>query len=972
MNEPAIDPEIARLKLHARLHDPAEKALVLLRDPAGHEGGSVRALRDELLGELGTEESTAVRRADHWASAADRPQFPRSSSDGRYARWSQVRFHEQPVIRHPLSGAAIDLREHGALRETDIDALKEGSIAHFKALVQRDAAGALDPWRTLLAFWRFGPEPQVAGDAAGLGELWRLLPADTRIPDHTIWQHLDLTSAFAGSFRADSRGHCALLTVSLGPVQDFIGAARTTSDLWAGSHLLARLSWEAMRVICRKLGPDAILFPALRGVPQVDLWLLEEGLPPELFDREHWRTAPNSDANPLFSAALPNRFTAIVPAEQAEALAGAVRTHLRDWIDHLGARVVQTLLQEAGLTDDPDTPAYEQMQRQLQGFPEFHWAAVDWQEVAVGADERPDPTRLRDALSAFYGDDHAPGFLGSNAWRVLQDDIEVDDPETGHRAVFYRPNPGVFYPALQELGERVLGGSKATRPFGPAQEQGYRCSLTGESEWLTHDRELLTQPPGARQNSDTLWTRIAERRPAWARKGEHLGGPAALKRLWPSLFCKDLRDSGALEAERVPARFVVSTHTMALVTTLASAVENGLARAPDASLAAEIRNATPAALPRRLARDCRRAEHGDLLARIPGWMDARLEGDSEIDSSAARDQVREVLGRAPETYYALLLMDGDRMGEWLGGGGAVARRYRDAFHPSIEAEVDRRFSGHSAISAYLDTPRAMSPARHLAISGALGDFANLIARKVVEDQHNGRILYAGGDDLMAMLPTGELLAAMQALRHAYSGTSGEDDFSANGYFRLDGRLHLCMGPEASASMGAVIVHHQTPLTTALAELRSAEQRAKTKGQRNAVGLSILKRSGGAIRHTMRWTPPVEDVCEVSTLNAFSDALAREGGGSRRAAYNTANWLADLPEPAVLGGHPGITDYLESVLIYQFKRQGIGESDHASRLARLATVDARGTPLATAREIRDRLLGLTGVAEFLAREVRRPT
>ena len=36
-------------KLAARLHDPAEKAMVLLRDPAGHENGTSRALT-RLLG----------------------------------------------------------------------------------------------------------------------------------------------------------------------------------------------------------------------------------------------------------------------------------------------------------------------------------------------------------------------------------------------------------------------------------------------------------------------------------------------------------------------------------------------------------------------------------------------------------------------------------------------------------------------------------------------------------------------------------------------------------------------------------------------------------------------------------------------------------------------------------------------------------------------------------------------------------
>jgi hypothetical protein len=38
-----------QLKLAARLHDPAEKALVLLRDPAGHENGTSLALA-RLLG----------------------------------------------------------------------------------------------------------------------------------------------------------------------------------------------------------------------------------------------------------------------------------------------------------------------------------------------------------------------------------------------------------------------------------------------------------------------------------------------------------------------------------------------------------------------------------------------------------------------------------------------------------------------------------------------------------------------------------------------------------------------------------------------------------------------------------------------------------------------------------------------------------------------------------------------------------
>ena len=90
-----------------------------------------------------------------------------------------------------------------------------------------------------------------------------VLPADTRVPDHTIWNHLDLTSAFASAFALDPEKNPALLAMSFGPVQDFIAQARTTSDLWAGSHLLSRLAWEGLKVICEQLGPDAVIFPAI-------------------------------------------------------------------------------------------------------------------------------------------------------------------------------------------------------------------------------------------------------------------------------------------------------------------------------------------------------------------------------------------------------------------------------------------------------------------------------------------------------------------------------------------------------------------------------------------------------------------------------------------------------------------------------------------------------------------------------------
>ena len=298
------DTPLWQTKVAARLHDPAEKALVLLRDPAGHENGTSRALT-RLLGytnlgagdvDADNDEALArtvfkkgipaamyrhVQRADWWAAAADRPQWPMEDltvgeRTFKVAPWAQVRWTTEPVLIHPLTGAQFDLGQRGGLADTDFHDIKERSFDHVSALLvalDHQTPGQQDWKRTLLTLWRFAPELREADDNGRLGELWKMLPADTRIPDHSIWDHLDLTSAFAGAFAADPQGETALLTLSIGPVQPFIAAARKMEDLWAGSHLLARLSWEAMRVVCEQLGPDAILFPRLRGVPQVDLWL---------------------------------------------------------------------------------------------------------------------------------------------------------------------------------------------------------------------------------------------------------------------------------------------------------------------------------------------------------------------------------------------------------------------------------------------------------------------------------------------------------------------------------------------------------------------------------------------------------------------------------------------------------------------------------------------------------------------------
>jgi CRISPR-associated protein Cmr2 len=1003
MTHPTTPSTVWHTKIAARIHDPAEKALVLMRDPEGHENGTSLAL-SRLMGlrnysetddtdqrtisalmfkaSLPTGMYKTVQRADWWAAAADRPQWPMQALDVttktgkevtlKVAPGSQVRFSSQPVLIHPLTGQQINL---GELKDTEVADIKERSLDHHLGLLKALGIQGDQPHdmrRTLLALWRFAPELSEEQDNGTLGALWHQLPADTRVPDHSIWDHLDLTSAFAGALAADPQQQVALLTVSLGPVQSFIAAARSTSDLWAGSHLLSRLAWECMRPLCEALGPDAVLFPRLRGIPQVDLWLRDQmHLPADLFKDCEWQKGA-TDANPLFSAALPNRFVAVVPASQAQAIAQQCEQAVRDWLQSTGQDVVQRLLDATGLNTGAEQHCHQQMREQLAGFPEVHWAAVPFSLIHPRNDDKQndlDTTHLSAAMAPFFGvaPDQASGFLASPAWQVLKDDMPWDD-----RTTFWSPNPGTLYPAVFDLAERALAAAKASRTFAQLPQHGWRCSLTGESEWLTTDPAQLQK--SYRQQKDTLWAKVHQAKKSWAKAGEHLGGLSALKRLWPSVFA----DQVSQATGKACGRFVVSTHTMALASHLEQWLASGAPAQQDFSQACKDLDPESVALPRRLMRHDQ--NHVADAKVLPGLLESARDSDDETAYAETQKVVRNTLGLDKlETYYSLIMMDGDRMGAILSGDTAThtAIPYRDSFHPNVQKGFDAQAAKHKALQAYGQQPRAISPNRHLAISGALNDFSQIVVRHVVEQEHLGRVIYAGGDDVLAMLPTADLLSTMQRLRHAYSGSAPQDAQTDWGMVRdrqgdvreqlvlnkgfawLNGRLMRMMGEHATASTGAIVAHHQAPLGAVLQELRAAEKRAKNEGGRNAFSITIVKRSGGALYLTEKWGEPVDLLQDLI-------GFLRADGTSSRAVFNSLEWMRDLPEPT----DSATTKMLASLLAYQLDRQAKGDANaQAPQLAqRLAQLCAEQVRKEEGKGL-NWLANFMGVAEFLARETR---
>lgn len=934
-------------KLAAWLHDPAEKQLVLMRDPAGHEGGTSRVLRKEL--EISTKEFD--HRADHLAAAADRPNWPRQANGKPYPKFEAVHFAKHAQLIHPLSGERLDLPSLGL--DMDVEEIKTSSQAHFQSLIQEN-----DDHKTFLAFWRFGPE--AGKQAHELGELWRMLPADSRVPDHSIWSHLDTVCAIHTALAGDEQGadEPALLVMSFGPVQGFIGQARSTSDLWAGSHLLSSLVWEAMKPIVSDLGPDAVVFPALRGVPVVDEWLMGREVGGDAFkqlfvDIDSELLTDNTDTNPLFAASLPNKFMAIVPSRQAASLAERAVAAIRHAAKNWAMSAAEKVFEAAGIPINDI--AREQVNKQLAGFPEAQWAAAVW-PVGKGEDYKDAKLardRLTAALDAIHPDLKQQGVFDAKVWNVITKELQLKD-----LAFSFNPNAGVLYPAVYELAERSLAAAKSTRSFAPLLEEGHRCTLTGEAEWLTHDRSLLGLNREDRR-LQSVWGKLAAKKKTWVKPGEHLGAIATLKRLWPTLFAARVNKLVGADVRR----FVVSTHALALSTTLDKLLSEPLTLEQQAALsvlAGPCGEHDAVTLPKSLMRKLNKLPDAQrvTLKRLPSLIEAQqdpMDGGLNMTEQVQK-QLKVLFGDAkPETYYALILMDGDRMGGWLAGNeDRFKLKYRDTWHTQVRAEMEMFEKRDANLSAYLNTLRPVSPGRHGAISQALNDFSTRLARHVVEDCCKGKLLYAGGDDVLALVAVDDLFDCMQLLRLAYSGIAPHEEMGlsehigllqkggsgrqnrlllSKGFGLLDGRLMTLMGEKATASMGAVVAHHSAPLSAVLRELRAAESTAKNtahgkdNGQdinRDAFCLRVLKRGGGEVSVTSPWWPvtgqtPNTSQSALALMKKLADALAKTAF-SRGAIYDAQLWFAGLTDNPSDITNTVWRAQITASLAYQFERK----------------------------------------------------
>ena len=391
----------------------------------------------------------------------------------------------------------------------------------------------------------------------------------------------------------------------------------------------------------------------------------------------------------------------------------------------------------------------------------------------------------------------------------------------------------------------LLARRKHWRSHLPPDEPGDKCAVM-------HDLQELSGFVRTRNRTDqdAFWNRVREGLGKLdLRDTERLCAVALVKRMFPKVGKEALR--WTMDTAHWPSTVHVAvTPWIHAVAEAAPEDARDYARAVQ-SCAADVLSER-ARLPHgHAARDFSRLDanylHRDTLAN------ERLCPLVDGAASGARDELRERLKNiydavdehrrplgSPPTFYAVLLADGDRLGKLVS-----------------------EFDGET-------------------VSQSLRTFTDAVPAIVCK--HDGLTVYAGGDDVLAMLPMPDALACAQAVeqayRHAFAGTVAA----------------------AAATLSAAVLFAQIrmPLNYVLGEARRLlNDVAKDGNGRNSLAAAVLKPGGQHCEWATAWARQGPDgtsraaVDLLRDLQRQLDPRAAEPGLSSSLLYRTRDLLTRL-------------------------------------------------------------------------------
>jgi CRISPR-associated protein Cmr2 len=793
------------------------------------------------------------------AAASDRAAIGRlpPTTDLPYNRQEGLKIH------HLLSGEAQTLKLGETWQQNLTAEGRDGWLsARECAAIPEAIKQESDPRKVFWWLWRCYPE--VLGDPK-----LALLPAENRLPDGSIWSNATMTSALAGALGGyypeaagreteedsteaqnfpESRPYLAIF--SFVPIQEVVKASRKMRDFWAGSWVLHYLAAKVCWKLAWKYGPDALLYPCLYAQPLIDLWLLQ-AYP----DFKQWLELPLNRR--LLTAGIPNVLVTLLPDNGAGKSSGesskspvqaamqmAEETLSWEWLD-LGGRVLKYLQEEKHWMPDLNRPSWDEW---LQSQWQIYSAALPLGDRASELHQSPASPAYKNWIGQQDKFAHPKSELGvERESQFLQKTHQIY--QNNPQAYLQPPNlnVGSWWASIFAQTRSALSGIKTGRTWQLPTAFAPRSSISGLGP-------AVHRYPQAEGEWGT-WTTEAQVKAAWQERAglfngrETLNPTEVLKRGLEKILPEVL-----LNEDNTAARFDN------YYPDLNSGVAGWLRTHPEMKEKYQevcqqvegqfswVKKQEISQQPWGIPWTERQSLPNPRLLNA-GWLieDFSAGENSGDNDKSKKDELKELKqflgcqfpGSNPTDWYVLAAGDGDSMGSWLTGErlDQYNRYIPEALHPKISGLPKEL---QAPLNQFLQEKKRMGPASYSALSRALLDFSNQLLPYLTEERYAGRLIYGGGDDVLAYTNLWEWDRWLWDIRQCFRGQKDpQEEFDNSGDYwhlknsslitpnsSLSHRPLFTMGSQATISFGVAIANQGVPLAIALENLWEAEEEAK--------------------------------------------------------------------------------------------------------------------------------------------------
>ncbi|WAM33724.1 type III-B CRISPR-associated protein Cas10/Cmr2 [Caldicellulosiruptor morganii] len=844
-----------KLKLKAFLHDPLDKQWVLSFDcPKNKEHESHEMVSEKLLNYILPNE--CIEEFSEITKIADEISYPMNEIN------EILENLKKPTIIKPEEICFHDIYSR-KIRKKVINKYFKNKHKRLEKFFQLLGNIFLnlncnDEEKAKLAFlllWQYVPD---------FFKWVTIHPADSQIPSHSIYNHLVQTSAIAtaitnvnellsGKLEGDIP---AFLIFTIGPVQSFIAKARKTQDLWAGSYILSYLTYKSLEPLIDELGPDMVIYPNLRGQPLIERWLhnifssirdknesFEQII--ESFKAMFCHNNKEDNEQKLLIANIPNRFLAFIPFSRKN-IADKCKESLTNTLTKF-AKEIDTLVKEEYLKDFEINPAFQdEIKNQLLSYFQVYYAVLPWTTNKCNLESGGNIPGELTSESVF--NDHKILFEKSEIRNLIIEEIIKlnQNSKNGDKIDYSKAGIGRSYPLLIDLLEKLLGARKSIRDFQylPSRNRE-KCHLCGENE-------IVSLSIDEKQNK-SLWEKLRKKEPGLLKENERLCSVCLFKRFFPKLLEKELEIKvlsfpSTSEIASIPAKVELLKNNEEFVKKFVEKYNNFKNSIEASGRKLPFSETVPALKKMYGGKYCSLCSIDGQWLMIESYSKDYLKnefGIEKIDESFLRTigEIKELLYKENlnfSRYFAILQMDGDHMGKWIRGFGSFEESekiefptIKETIHEKVLEDLQNNFKDSTNINldSLIEKVHPSTPTYHQILSSRLISFALHEVRRIVEEKYFGKLIYAGGDDVLALLPVNTVL---------------------NCAYELQKRYKEVVNSRATMSAGIVIAHHKYPLSLALKAVSSAEKKAKNLLGRNAFCVQLITHSGETKESGGKW------------------------------------------------------------------------------------------------------------------------